>query len=79
MGFPVPVPVWRRVFGNRNWEVFEMLRARSRFGDRDIRICLDAVAAWVRRLALTVQRVARQYPSAYLTMVPLAIMAARRS
>jgi len=77
MGFPVPLPVCCRVFGKRNWGVVEMEGVRSRFSGRDIGICLGAVvgfAGW-----FSAQRAARRYPSADLTMIPAAIMAARRS
>lgn len=77
MGFRVPLPDFCRVFGKRNWEVVETAGERSRFSRRDNGSSLGAVtgfAAWVRA-----QRAARRYPSADLTMMPAAIIAARRS
>jgi hypothetical protein len=79
MGFRVPLPVGCRVFVKRNWEVVELEGTRSRLSGRDIGVCLGVGAAWVQRFARTVQRAAKRYPSADLTMVPAAIMAPRRS
>ena len=46
----------------------------------DVEICRLASRCRVGfGLALSVQRAARQYPSADLTMMPAAVMAARRS